>query len=165
MPDWHRFDTNSGRATTISRNLRECERSPAERKSHGVSDRRPHRSKDTRKSARDLLTDRIADRRACNMECSLRVIRDWVEPATKRDRVRYAPKADKSPHRGEMTRWAALMRCSRVAAYFITSSARGEAWAPLQAGAHCTVLALFVVTSPSQKRRNTPAAETQHKQI
>jgi hypothetical protein len=34
------------------------------------------------------------------------VIRDWVEPATKRDHVRYAPKADKSPHRSEMTRWA-----------------------------------------------------------
>jgi hypothetical protein len=36
----------------------------------------------------------------------LRVIRDWVEPATKLDHVRYAPKADKSPHRGETSRWA-----------------------------------------------------------
>jgi hypothetical protein len=31
---------------------------------------------------------------------------DRVEPANKRDRVRYAPKADKSPHRSEMTRRA-----------------------------------------------------------
>jgi hypothetical protein len=28
----------------------------------------------------------------------LGVSRDWIEPATKRDHVRYAPKADKSPH-------------------------------------------------------------------
>ena len=42
----------------------------------------------------------------CRHSGLLRVIRDWVEPATKRDHVRYAPKADKSPHRSEMTRWA-----------------------------------------------------------
>jgi hypothetical protein len=34
------------------------------------------------------------------------VIRDWVEPATKLDHVGYAPKADKSPHRGETSRRA-----------------------------------------------------------
>jgi hypothetical protein len=45
--------------------------------------------------------------RSCRLSrCLLWVIRDWVEPATKRDHVRYAPKADKSPHRSEMTRWA-----------------------------------------------------------
>ena len=31
-------------------------------------------------------------------QCLVWVIRDWVESATKRDHVRYAPKADKSPH-------------------------------------------------------------------
>jgi hypothetical protein len=36
-------------------------------------------------------------------QCLVWVIRDWVESATKRDHVRYAPKADKSPHRSEMT--------------------------------------------------------------
>jgi hypothetical protein len=35
--------------------------------------------------------------------CLKWVIRDWVESATKRDHVRYAPKTDESPHRSEMT--------------------------------------------------------------
>jgi hypothetical protein len=55
----------------------------------------------------------LVDEVISNPPLRLWVIRDWVEPATKRDHVRYAPKADKSPNRSEMTRWA---RSGRVCA-------------------------------------------------